>query len=48
MEQNDDTGAPMTSVVDDKKKNGNGLKIATVIACVVAVCGIGFSIYGIM
>lgn len=49
MEQNNDTGAPMTSaVVDDKKKNGNGLKITTAIACIVAVCGIGFGIYGMM
>ena len=48
MEQNDDTGAPMTSVVDDKKKNGNGLKIATAIACIVAACGIGFGVYGMM
>lgn len=35
-----------TSVVDDQQKSGNGLKIATAIACVVAVCGIGFGIYG--
>ena len=48
MEQNDDTGAPMMSVVDDKKKNGNGLKIATAIACVVAICGVGFGVYGMM
>lgn len=46
MEQNADTGAQMTSAVDKKQKSGNGLKIATVIACVVAVCGIGFGIYG--
>ena len=48
MEQNTDAGTPMASVIENKQKNGNGLKIATVIACVVAVCGIGFSIYGIM
>ena len=48
MEQNTNTGAPMTSVVDDKKKNGNGLKITTAIACVVAICGIGFGVYGMM
>lgn len=48
MEQNNDTGAPMTPVVDDKKKNGNGLKIATAIACVVAVCGVGFGVYGMI
>ncbi len=48
MEQNTDTEAPMTPVVDNKQKSGNGLKIATVAACVVAVCGIGFGVYGIM
>ena len=48
MEQNANTGVQMTPVVDDKKKNGNGLKIATAIACIVAVCGIGFGIYGVM
>ena len=48
MEQNADTGVQMTPVVDDKKKNGNGLKIVTAIACIVAVCGIGFGVYGMM
>ena len=48
MEQNAETSVPMTPVVESKKKNGNGLKIATAIACVVAVCGIGFGVYGIM
>ena len=48
MEQNTNTGVPMRSVVDNKQKSGNGLKIATVIACVVAVCGIGFGVYGMM
>lgn len=48
MEQNADTGAPMTPVIDNKQKSGNGLKIATVIACIAAVCGIGFGVYGMM
>lgn len=48
MEQNTDTGAPMASAADKKQKSGNGLKIATTIACIVAVCGIGFGIYGMM
>ncbi len=48
MEQNTDIGAQMTPVVDDKKKNGNGLKVATVIACIMAVCGIGFGVYGMV
>ena len=48
MEQNTDTGAPVTPTMDDKQKSGNGLKIATVIACIMAVCGIGFGAYGMM
>ncbi len=48
MEQNADAGVPVMPMVDDKKKGGNGLKIATVVACVVAVCGIGFGVYGMM
>lgn len=48
MEQNADTGVPMTPVVEDKQKSGKGLKIATVIACVVAFCGIGFGVFGMM
>jgi len=48
MEQNIDTGAPMAPTVDNKQKGGNGLKITTAIACVVAVCGIGFGAYGMI
>lgn len=48
MEQNTDTGAPVTPMVENKQKGGNGLKIATAIACVVAVCGVGFGVYGMM
>jgi len=48
MEQNADTETSMTPVVEKGQKNGNGLKIATAVACVVAVCGIGFGIYGMM
>ncbi len=48
MEQNIDTGAPITSAVDNKPKSGNGLKIATTIACIMAACGIGFGVYGMM
>lgn len=48
MEQNADAGVPVMPMADDKKKGGNGLKIATVVACVVAVCGIGFGVYGMM
>ncbi|MBR0372600.1 hypothetical protein IJH72_01495 [Candidatus Saccharibacteria bacterium] len=48
MEQNADAGASMTPVAKNKQKGGNGLKIATVITCVVAVCGIGFGVYSMM
>lgn len=48
MEQNTENGASMASVVDNKQNSGNGLRIATVIACVAAVCGIGFGIYGMI
>ena len=48
MEQNVDISAPVTPVVDNKQKGGNGLKITTAIACVVAICGIGFGVYGMM
>ena len=48
MEQNVDTGAPMTPIVDSKQNSGNGLKVATAIACVVAVCGVGFGVYGMI
>ena len=37
-----------TPVVDNQQKSGNGLKITTAIACVVAVCGVGFGVYGMM
>ncbi|MBR2830749.1 hypothetical protein IKE83_00075, partial [Candidatus Saccharibacteria bacterium] len=46
MEQNTETGAPISPVIENKQKSGNGLKIATAIACIVAVCGIGFGVYG--
>ena len=48
MEQNANTGVPVAPMVENKEKSGNGLKIATAIACVVAVCGIGFGVYGMM
>ena len=37
-----------TPVVGNQQKSGNGLKIATAIACIVAVCGIRFGVYGMM
>ena len=48
MEQNVDTGVPVAPMVENKQKSGNGLKIATAIACIAAVCGIGFGVYGMM
>ncbi len=48
MKQDVDAGAPMAPVVESKQKSGNGLKITTAIACIVAICSIGFGIYGIM
>ena len=48
MEQNADAETPVAPVMDNKQNSGNGLKIATAIACIVAACGIGFGIYGIM
>ena len=48
MEQNADAGVPVAPMVENKQKSGNGLKIATAIACVVAVCGIGFGAYGMI
>ncbi|MBR3157227.1 hypothetical protein IKF20_02245 [Candidatus Saccharibacteria bacterium] len=48
MEQNTGVGTPVTPIVENKQKGGNGLKIATAIACIVAVCGIGFGVYGMM
>lgn len=46
MEQ--DTTATMPVMDSGKQNNGKGWKIATVIASVVAVCGIGFGIYGMI
>ena len=47
MKQDTDASVPMAPVTNSNKQNmGNGLKIVTAIACVVAACGIGFGIYG--
>ena len=48
MEQNADTEAPVVPIVEKRQKSGNGLKIVTTIACIVAACGIGFGVYGAM
>ena len=48
MEQNTETGVPISPVIENKQKSGNGLKIATAIACIAAVCGIGFGVYGMI
>ena len=46
MEQN--TTATMPVMDSGKQKDGKGWKIATAIASVVAVCGIGFGVYGML
>ena len=46
MEQN--TPAAMPVMDSGEQSNGKGLKIATAIASVIAVCGIGFGIYGMV
>ena len=43
-----DVADPIVPMAENKQKNSNGLKIATAIACVVAVLGIGFGVYGMM
>lgn len=46
MEPKMNTAAP---IVDSSKYNdGKGWKIATTIACIVAVCSIGFGVYGLI
>ena len=48
MGQNIDTGTLMTSATGNKQKSSNRLIITAVVACILAVCGIGFGIYGMM
>ncbi len=43
------TELPTTPMVNnDKKKSSKGLKIVTVIACIIAVCGIGFGVFEVI
>lgn len=46
MEQNEVTATPVMK--SDKQSDGKGWKIATIVASVVAVCGIGFGVYGMI
>ena len=46
MEQSETATMPVMD--NGKQKSGKGLKIATTIASVVAICGIGFGVYGMM
>lgn len=46
MEPNAPVATPLSD--NNKQGNGKGLKIATIVASVVAVCGIGFGIYGMV
>ena len=46
MEQTETTATPIME--SGKQGNGKGLKIVTALACVVAACGIGFGVYGMI
>ena len=46
MKQDTTKAAPVAN--SDKSCDGKGWKVATVVASVVAVCGIGFGVYGMM
>ncbi|MBR3256764.1 hypothetical protein IKG02_00520 [Candidatus Saccharibacteria bacterium] len=46
MEQNTTATTPVMN--SGEQKNGKGWKVATTIALVVAVCGVGFGIYGML
>lgn len=48
MEQNVENVAPVAPALNNKQKSGKGLKITTAVACVVAACGIGFGVYGMV
>lgn len=48
MDQDINAETSTTSAMDYKQKNDKTLKIITGIACIVAVCGIGFGVYGMM
>ena len=41
--------APITAPTkDDKKQNGNGLKIGLIVMAILTVCGIGFGVYELL
>lgn len=46
MEQDTSAGVPVAPVVTNKNKGGNGLKAFAAIASILAICGIGFGVYG--
>ena len=49
MEQNMNTVTLQSPTVgSNKQANGSGLKIAVSIAAVIAACGIGFGVYGVL
>lgn len=49
MEQNQTPGISQSPVLNNSKQTGGvGLKIATATAIIIAICGIGFGIYGIL
>lgn len=48
MEQRAETSGSIMPTIENKQKSGNGAKITSIIACIVAICGIGFGVYGMM
>ena len=48
MGQDTEIKTPAAPVASSKQKSGNGLKVVTTVACILAVCGIGFGVYGIV
>lgn len=46
MEEDKANAIPVIN--SDKSSNGKGWKIATIIVSIIAICGIGFGVYGIM
>ncbi|MCR5832490.1 MAG: hypothetical protein K6G36_00905 [Candidatus Saccharibacteria bacterium] len=49
MKQNENAGTPVAPVAENtKQKCGKGAKIVAAIACIAAICGIGFGVYSLM
>lgn len=48
MEQNQTASMSVPNIENERQKNGNGYRIAVAITSVLAVCGIGFGVYGMI